>query len=51
MIELGQLLYEVYPMLDAEVHNRSIHGYLNPSIQEKAEYLMEEREILLNNPL
>ncbi|KAG5606909.1 hypothetical protein H5410_028401 [Solanum commersonii] len=24
MVELGQLLYEVYPMLDAEAHNRSI---------------------------
>ena len=23
-VELGQLLYEVYPMLDAEVHDRSI---------------------------
>nr|UCU06597.1 RNA polymerase beta subunit [Ziziphus hajarensis] len=33
------------------VSKQRIHGYLNPSIREKAEYLMEERGILLNNLL
>ncbi|URD99548.1 hypothetical protein MUK42_13967 [Musa troglodytarum] len=31
------------------VSKQKIHGYLNPNIREKAEYLMEEQEILLNN--
>nr|QUT13119.1 RNA polymerase beta subunit [Avicennia marina] len=33
------------------VSKQRIRGYLNPNIQEKAEYLMEGRETLLNNPL
>ncbi|GJU23717.1 RNA polymerase beta subunit, partial [Tanacetum coccineum] len=31
------------------VSKQRIHGYLNLSLQEKAEFLMEERGILLNN--
>lgn len=34
-----------------QVNKHRIHGYVNPSIRERADYLMEEHGMLLNNPL
>jgi hypothetical protein len=31
------------------INKQKIHGYLNPSTREKAEYLLEEQEIALNS--